>query len=399
METRANFIIIGLFTLFGILGGLGFFLWLASVQIDRQYAQYGVLFENVSGLDQSAEVLFNGVSVGRVTGIRIWENDPSKAYVALEIDSTTPVAVDTVARLESQGVTGVAYIALSGGAPGAPVFTPDANEVPIIPSRQSTFQSLVSSAPDLIADAAKIITQLEQLTGAENQEHVRSILENVDNATDGLEKALTDFSDISETLRAATAQVTGFVAEFEGMGDSAKATLDAADSSFAVITETFENANTAIANLGPAIDQASDAIAAINTLVAEDFAPLADDLRTTLGNADTALASADQAFVRADGLMADDLGPALSDTRAALTDLAETVATVTDDVPAIMADLRAGVAEARGAIAAISPGMRDFGALGGEARAAVRALNDLIRRINQDPAGFVLDNRVPEYRR
>ncbi|MGJ8587483.1 MAG: MlaD family protein [Yoonia sp.] len=399
METRANFIIIGLFTLFGILGGLGFFLWLASVQIDRQYAQYGVLFENVSGLDQSAEVLFNGVSVGRVTGIRIWENDPSKAYVALEIDSTTPIAVDTVARLESQGVTGVAYIALSGGAPGSAALTPEANGIPIIPSTQSTFQSLVSSAPDLIADAAKIITQLEQLTGPVNQEHVRSILENVDNATDGLEKALTDFSDISETLRAATAQVTGFVAEFEGMGDSAKATLDAADSSFAVITETFENANTAIANLGPAIDQASDAIAAINTLVAEDFAPLADDLRTTLGNADTALASADQAFVRADGLMADDLGPALSDTRAALTDLAETVATVTDDVPAIMADLRAGVAEARGAIAAISPGMRDFGALGGEARAAVRALNDLIRRINQDPAGFVLDNRVPEYRR
>ncbi|PXW72085.1 phospholipid/cholesterol/gamma-HCH transport system substrate-binding protein [Loktanella sp. PT4BL] len=399
METRANFIIIGLFTLLGILGGLGFFLWLASVQIDRQYAQYGVLFDNVSGLDQSAEVLFNGVSVGRVTGIRIWEDDPSKAYVAVEIDSTTPVAVDTIARLESQGVTGVAYIALSGGAPGAPVIPLDGNEVPIIPSRQSTFQSLVSSAPDLIADASRIVSQLEQLTGTENQERVRSILENVDNATDGLEQALTDFSDISETLRAATAQVTGFVAEFDGVGNSARATLDAADGSFAAITETFGNANAAIENLGPAIDQANAAIAAINTLVTEDFAPLADDLRTTLGNADTALASADQAFVRADGLMVDDLGPALAETRAALTDLAETVATVTDDVPAIMADLRAGVAEARSAIAAISPGMRDFGALGGEARAAVRALNDLIRRINQDPAGFVLDNRVPEYRR
>ncbi|HEV8036848.1 MlaD family protein [Yoonia sp.] len=399
METRANFIIIGLFTLLGILGGLGFFLWLASVQIDRQYAQYGVLFDNVSGLDQSAEVLFNGVSVGRVTGIRIWENDPSKAYVAVEIDATTPVAVDTIARLESQGVTGVAYIALSGGAPGAPVIPLDGDEVPIIPSRQSTFQSLVSSAPDLIADASRIVSQLEQLTGTENQERVRSILENVDNATDGLEQALTDFSDISETLRAATAQVTGFVTEFDGLGNSARATLDAADGSFATITETFDNANTAIENLGPAIDQANAAIAAINTLVIDDFAPLADDLRTTLGNADTALASADQAFARADGLMVDDLGPALAETRAALTDLASTVATVTDDVPAIMADLRAGVAEARGAIAAISPGMRDFGALGGEARAAVRALNDLIRRINQDPAGFVLDNRVPEYRR
>ena len=124
METRANFIIIGLFTLLGILVGFGFFLWLASVQINRQYAQYGVLFENVSGLDQSAEVLFNGVSVGSVTGIRIWEDDPSKAYVGIEIDATTPIAVDTIARLESQGVTSVAYIALSGGAPGAALLTP-----------------------------------------------------------------------------------------------------------------------------------------------------------------------------------------------------------------------------------------------------------------------------------
>ena len=120
METRAHFIIIGLFTILGILGGLGFFLWLASVQIDRQYAQYGVLFDSVTGLDQSADVLFNGVAVGRVTGIRIWENDPSKAYVALEIDAATPIAVDTIAQLESQGVTGVAYIALSGGWSTAP---------------------------------------------------------------------------------------------------------------------------------------------------------------------------------------------------------------------------------------------------------------------------------------
>lgn len=399
METRAHFIIIGLFTLLGVVGGLGFFLWLASVQIDRQYAEYGVLFDNVSGLDQSADVLFNGVAVGSVTGIRIWENDPSKAYVALEIDSTTPIAVDTVARLESQGVTGVAYIALSGGVPGAALLTPEADGPPIIASRQSSFQSLVSSAPELIEDAANIITQLEALTGQENQDHVRSILENVDDATDGLEQALTDFSDISDTLLAATDQITGFVSGFEGVGDATRETLSAADTSFATITETFDNANAAIENLGPAIDQANEAIAAINTLIAEDFAPLADDLRTTLGNADSALASADQAFVRADGLMATDVGPALADARAALNDVSETLSSVTADVPAIMTDLRAGVAEARSAIAALSPGMRDYGELGGEARAAVRTLNDLIRRIDQNPTGFVLDNRVPDYRR
>ncbi|MEJ8561975.1 MlaD family protein [Yoonia sp. GPGPB17] len=371
---------------------MGFFLWLASVQIDRQYAQYGVLFDNVTGLDQSADVLFNGVAVGSVTAIRIWENDPSQAYVALEIDATTPIAVDTIAQLESQGVTGVAYIALSGGAPSAAMLTPETNGPPIIASRQSSFQSLVNSAPELLEDAATIINQLEELTGPENQSHVRSILENVDNATTGLEQALVDFSDISDTLRAATDQVTGFVEGFEGVGDATRATLSAADTSFATITETFDNANAAIENLGPTIDQAHEAIATINALVAEDFAPLADDLRAALG-------SADQAFIRADEVMAADLGPALTDARAALGELTGTVTALTTDVPAIMADLRAGVTEARAAIAALSPGMRDYSELGGEARAAVRALNDLIRRLDQNPAGFVLDNRVPEYRR
>lgn len=50
METRANYILIGAFTLLSMLGALGLFLWLAKVEIDRQYAYYDILFEDVSGL-------------------------------------------------------------------------------------------------------------------------------------------------------------------------------------------------------------------------------------------------------------------------------------------------------------------------------------------------------------
>lgn len=399
METRAHFIVIGIFTILGIFGGLGFFLWLASVQIDRQYAQYGVLFDNVSGLDQSADVLFNGVSVGSVLGIRIWEKDPGKVYVLIEIDATTPIAVDTVAQLESQGVTGVAYIALAGGSPGAALLTPEVDGPPIITSRQSSFQSLVNRAPDLLEDASSIIRQIEELTGPENQEYVRSILENIDNATTGLDQALTDFSDISETLRRATDQVTTFVEEFDGVGAAAQSTLDAADASFATITKTFEDADAAITALTPVIENANTAIAAIADTVTDDIAPLADEMRQTLGNVDTALTSADQAFSRADDIMATDLGPALAEASTALSALADTVSTATADIPAILSDLRAGVAEARRAIAGIAPGMRDFGLLGGEIRTLVRRLNDVARRISQDPSGFLLDNRVPDYRR
>jgi len=71
METRANFVLIGAFTLFGILGSLGFFLWLAKVEVDRQYAYYDILFENVSGLGEAGDVRYNGLPVGQTVATRV----------------------------------------------------------------------------------------------------------------------------------------------------------------------------------------------------------------------------------------------------------------------------------------------------------------------------------------
>ena len=42
METRANYVLIGACTLLAIMLGLGFFVWLAKFQVDRQYAYYDV---------------------------------------------------------------------------------------------------------------------------------------------------------------------------------------------------------------------------------------------------------------------------------------------------------------------------------------------------------------------
>ena len=50
METKANFVLIGTMTVLGVIGLLGLLIWFAKVEIDRQYAQYEVLFESVSGL-------------------------------------------------------------------------------------------------------------------------------------------------------------------------------------------------------------------------------------------------------------------------------------------------------------------------------------------------------------
>lgn len=399
METRAHFIIIGLFTIGGILGALGFFIWLASVQIDRQYTRYGVLFENVSGLDQSADVLFNGVSVGRVTGIRIWENDPRLVYVAIEVDAATPISVNTVAQLESQGVTGVAYIALAGGSPDGARLTGTPDAPPIIASRRSTLQSLVNSAPDILNDAADLMAQLQAITGQENQDYVRGILQNVEAATAELDTALADFAEISTTVKDATAQITVFTDRLDQLSAAAETTLTNVDQTLESVTATFDAAGETVTALRPAIAKADAAFAAMDMLITETLTPLSDQLSGTLTQTDAALASAEQAFSRADGIMAQDVGPALSDLQEAVSAVSGAATAIATDGPAALADIRGVVADIDAAVTAATPGLRDFGRLGAEARNLVRGLDDLVRQISRDPARFLLNERVPEYRR
>ena len=72
METRANHILIGGFVLLVALGILGFIVWIAKLQIDREFARYFIDFEgSVSGLSLGSDVLYNGIPVGAVKDIRI----------------------------------------------------------------------------------------------------------------------------------------------------------------------------------------------------------------------------------------------------------------------------------------------------------------------------------------
>ena len=61
---------------------------------------------------------------GAVTSIDFLEKDPSKVAALIDIAGRTPVKTDTKARLESQGLTGVAAIALTGGEETAPPLEP-----------------------------------------------------------------------------------------------------------------------------------------------------------------------------------------------------------------------------------------------------------------------------------
>jgi phospholipid/cholesterol/gamma-HCH transport system substrate-binding protein len=373
METRANFILIGAFTLLAIFGTLGFFIWLASVQIDRQYATYGILFDDVTGLDPSGDVLFNGISVGTVIGLKIYQPDPSKVFATVQIDATTPVRSNTIAQLQSQGVTGVAYISLSGGTPDAPALASVDDQPPMIQSRRSTVQTLVEDAPDLVVQATELLKQFQALSSPENQAYVTSILHNLDASSSRLDQALTDFSDISGTVGEATAQISLFTNRLDAIAGSVAATLASAEKAFdsadVVLTSsgaavervegTFTQAEVILRDTVPQILQKiSDAVTHTDEAIADlqaksgntvdGFAQTADllnarltQLEQTLQDANAAFGAVTEASISFETLVDDDGAALVADARTAITKFDSEVLT---NLPEIMANIRTAIA-------------------------------------------------------
>lgn len=226
METKASYVVVGVFTLLVIVLGLGFFVWLAKVQIDRVYTQYDIIFDSAAGLSQSSPVRFNGVDVGKVLTIALDRTDPSKVRVRIEVSATTPVRQGTEATLSSQGVTGVAFVGLEGGDAGAKRLPLDAaTGVAQIPSKPTVVQGLLADAPDLLARAIGVMDDISRFSTQENADHVASILTNADEVSARLGTVVDDLTRASTALATAADNISAFSGKLDGIGTNADATL------------------------------------------------------------------------------------------------------------------------------------------------------------------------------
>ncbi|MDP6342629.1 MAG: MlaD family protein, partial [Alphaproteobacteria bacterium] len=203
METRANHVVIGAFVLVVVAGLFGFVVWLAKVEIDREFALYRVFFdEAVSGLSVGGDVRYNGIPVGTVTAIEIARGDPGRVQVTVEVSRDTPVRSDTVAKLELQGITGVAFIQLQGGSPSAPPPGPAKDGLPpVIQSERSAIQELFAGAPELINRIITLVSEMTLMVNEDNRRAIASILANVEDLSGRLVKRGPELEQVIVDVR------------------------------------------------------------------------------------------------------------------------------------------------------------------------------------------------------
>jgi phospholipid/cholesterol/gamma-HCH transport system substrate-binding protein len=239
METKANYVLIGLFTLGGLLGALGLLLWFAKVEVDRQYAYFDILFEDVSGLGSASDVRYNGLPVGQVVDLGLDDADSSQVRVRIEVSADTPVNTETVAKLQSQGVTGVSFVGLSGGSE-ASTRLPSGSE---IPSERTALQSVFEGAPLLLDRAVMLLENVNEVFDAQNRDTVTATLDNLASASARLDTVLNDFESLSGELGAAAREIAGFTDRLDSLAGTAETTLTTA-------TGALETASGTVATIG-----------------------------------------------------------------------------------------------------------------------------------------------------
>ncbi|OBZ92359.1 organic solvent ABC transporter substrate-binding protein [Pararhizobium polonicum] len=437
METKANYTIVGFFTVMVIFAAFGFVYWMS------QYGRSGEMVELVisipgsaNGLSVGSPVRFNGIPVGSVRNLAINSNDPRYSVAVTEVSADAPVLKSTTATLEIQGLTGAAYIELSGGNKGEENILQKALETgnsAQMTADQSSVTSLLATA-DKILDRANgaigdiqgfvkdvrgpltaTISNAERFTKslADNSQGIDQFLKSVSalstsitaasvkldstlSAADTLVKSVdpkkidhivSNVEKMSNDLSAASGGVADTIASFkktaetyERFGEKATATLDRVDTLIAAVDS--QKVTGVVNDVSAASADARKAVASIAELAdrikgrQKDIDQMITDVTQTASKLNAASSRVDGILVKLDGFLGDADAPSLSaDARATLDSFRK----FADNLNAQIGPIAENLKRFSGS------GLRDIEALVSDTRRTVNTLDTTLSTFDKDP--------------
>lgn len=273
MEQRASYLLVGAFVLTLMAGLFAFVLWLAHSSFEEAEAQYRIYFRgSVTGLQEGSAVRYRGVPVGRVTDIRIDPGNVERVQVTISVPEDLPIKRDAIAALELQGLTGQAYVQITGGSQAAPDLKAEGGEVPVIPSRPSSLAAVVESAPELLGNLIRLSEQAQNLLSPENQQAVAETLENARRLSAALADTATVARGTLGNVDTTLTEAKGLISDLRGHTNTIGNQVGQAAEK---LNLTSGDLATLIANLNRATGQIED-------ILQENRRPISDFTRTGL---------------------------------------------------------------------------------------------------------------------
>jgi phospholipid/cholesterol/gamma-HCH transport system substrate-binding protein len=262
MEPKVNYTLVGLFVFLLGAAAVAAVLWLSRADYRGVYDRYYVyMTESVSGLSADASVKYRGVDVGRVKQIVLNPKNPEEVRLALDLVRGTPVKEDTVAILETQGLTGLTTVNLMGGTRDSPPLTvKPGEEYPVIQTRPSFYFRLDSalsrilsdeSLPVLLNNLNNLASDARGLVDAQSRADLKRLLGNLAKITQSL---AAHRDELSDAITKASAALDRFAALGQTMNERLPALVDDAKLSMRSFQAMTENIARTSASIQSALD-------------------------------------------------------------------------------------------------------------------------------------------------
>lgn len=383
METRANYVIVGIFTLLAVLAAFMFVYWTAALG-DRGET---VLLRfripgSASGLARGSSVMFNGVRVGEIQRVYIDVTNPSAAVADAAVDKLTPVTRSTKAIIGLAGLTGTANVEMNGSSLNEPnLFTEAAEkgQVAEIVANPSAVTNLLETAQNIANRMDQVLTQVEGFTNDARQpllatvQNTQKFTEALANNSDGVDKFLANASTLAQQLSSLSAKL-----------DSATVTIDELLQSVdkAKVASIVDNADEFTRNLTESSKQFDKVITGANGALTE--------LQKLLGSGDAQGVMAQTTeTLKSYRLLADNLNGRMNDVTTTLAAYRQVADNVNGRIGAIMD----GFARFSG------QGLRDAQSLIQDTRRSVNRIESAITDLERNPQRIITggDGEVRQY--
>ena len=260
METKANYVAVGAFVLACVIGLVVTIMWLAGVQYSQEYAYYQAFFKgSVTGLGKGTVTRYNGIEVGRITDLQFDPSDPQRVIVTMQVQPNLNIREDSVASIDSQGLTGGSFVEITGGTAKSPLLVAKEGErYPVIRTKQSTFAQLQQSAPELVAKLNTAASRLNDVLNDDNRRAIAHVLANLDETTQVIARRSAD-------IDATIAHANEAMAKLNDTAGSLKPTIQQVDLTVRKYGKVADDADAFIN--GDGLAQVSDLIGELRRLV------------------------------------------------------------------------------------------------------------------------------------
>ncbi|MGB3878297.1 MlaD family protein [Shinella zoogloeoides] len=437
METKANYALVGFFTVLVMAAAFVFVYWMSQYGRGGDMAQLAIRIPgSANGLSVGSPVRFNGIPVGSVRSLAIDSKDPRFSVAMTEVLTSAPVKKSTSAVLEVQGLTGAAYIELGGGNAGDPNILREAfdNETTaVLQAEQSSVTNILSTADKILKRADTAISDIQGFVAdargpltntirnaekfsdslARNGENIDEFLKSVGGLSDtfrnlsgrldstlasvdslikavdpkkvedfvgNVDKVSRDIADASGDVKATVEGFRKTAETFDAFGKRASETLDKVDTLMAAVDA--QKVSGAIDNISVATDDARKAIASVTGVAnrigerKEDIDQIITDVKQMSNKLNAASTRVDGVLAKLDGFLGEgDSESLFAEAKATLQSIKQAADTLNGRIGPI-AD---GLQRFSGS------GLRDVEALVLDTRRTVQNLDSAISGFERNP--------------